>query len=66
MGRFTGHWQSMITRQQSSSVSAMGSFNRGYAQSIRGFWLQACITLCSAFAFTLFGKRDLNVDEPEC
>ncbi|KAK5204079.1 hypothetical protein LTR47_008603 [Exophiala xenobiotica] len=33
----------------------MGAFNRGYAQSLHGFPLQAAITLCSAWAFTLFG-----------
>ncbi|KAF2102983.1 MFS transporter [Rhizodiscina lignyota] len=33
----------------------MGAFNRGYATSLRGFWLQGCVTLCAAFAFTLFG-----------
>ncbi|EXJ84396.1 hypothetical protein A1O3_05063 [Capronia epimyces CBS 606.96] len=33
----------------------MGAFNRGYAQSLQGSWLQAGITLCSAWAFTLFG-----------
>ncbi|ETI21553.1 hypothetical protein G647_07900 [Cladophialophora carrionii CBS 160.54] len=33
----------------------MSAFNRGYAQSLNGFWLQAGITLCSAWAFTLFG-----------
>jgi MFS family permease len=33
----------------------MSSFHRGYAQSLNGFWLQAGITLCSAWAFTLFG-----------
>lgn len=34
----------------------MGAFNRGYAQSLHGFPLQAAITLCSAWAFTLFGR----------
>ncbi|KAI1622027.1 MFS transporter [Exophiala viscosa] len=33
----------------------MGAFNRGYARSLHGFQLQAAITLCSAWAFTLFG-----------
>ncbi|KAK4941566.1 hypothetical protein LTR10_018585 [Elasticomyces elasticus] len=33
----------------------MGAFNRGYAKSLHGFQLQAAITLCSAWAFTLFG-----------
>ncbi|KIW64609.1 hypothetical protein PV04_09532 [Phialophora macrospora] len=33
----------------------MSSFNRGYAPSLNGFWLQVGITLCSAWAFTLFG-----------
>lgn len=35
----------------------MSNFNRGYAQSLHGFWLQAGITLCSAWAFTLFGEQ---------
>ena len=34
----------------------MGTFNRGYAQKLHGLWLQVGITLCSAWAFTLFGK----------
>ena len=34
----------------------MGNFNRGYASHLEGKWLQAGITLCSAFAFTLFGS----------
>ncbi|KAG9768053.1 hypothetical protein KCU88_g7308, partial [Aureobasidium melanogenum] len=38
----------------------MGAFNRGYAQTLQGFWLQAGITLCSAWAFTLFGKQQLK------
>ncbi|KAL6248459.1 hypothetical protein RBB50_004714 [Rhinocladiella similis] len=33
----------------------MGAFNRGYAQSLQGLPLQAAITICSAWAFTLFG-----------
>lgn len=34
----------------------MGAFNRGYAQSLQGLPLQAAITICSAWAFTLFGE----------
>lgn len=33
----------------------MGAFNRGFASTLNGFWLQAGITLCAAWAFTLFG-----------
>ena len=34
----------------------MGNFNRGFfASNLQGFPLQAAITLCSAFSFTLFG-----------
>lgn len=33
----------------------MGLFNRGYATSLRGFPLQALVSLCSAWVFTLFG-----------
>ncbi|OAG42939.1 hypothetical protein AYO21_02890 [Fonsecaea monophora] len=32
----------------------MSNFNRGYAGKLQGFWLQAAITLCAAWAFTLF------------
>jgi hypothetical protein len=34
----------------------MGAFDRGYAGNLHGWWLQVGITLCSAWAFTLFGK----------
>ncbi|KAL3462135.1 general substrate transporter [Aspergillus heterothallicus] len=36
-------------------MKTSSAFNRGFAHSLHGFWLQACITLCSASAFMLFG-----------
>jgi hypothetical protein len=38
-----------------NTTNNMGSFNRGFATGLHGKWLQAGITLCSAWAFTLFG-----------
>lgn len=47
--------QTRIATFDEQHLDDMGNFNQGYASSLQGRWLQAGITLCSAFAFTLFG-----------
>ena len=47
---------SRLARHQIAHFTIMGAFNRGFAQSLHGSWLQAGITICSAWAFTLFGQ----------
>jgi hypothetical protein len=50
--------QGIFSRNHScakNTTKIMGNFNRGYATGLQGKWLQAGITLCSAWAFTLFG-----------